>query len=188
GLTAPLAPDSVVLDLHARPSFVRPAIEVGLGMVLVLVAIPWPRGRGQAVEVDELPVDSRSGDEPPVAPPSRRLPSVMLLNLGPSASPSELESAPPLGSRDKVDGRIGAILGATEAAQDGRATASGPGWSLAFDLGQEDQVWTITVEALGGDGSIDALERLARETGWRIFVPKLGTFVDTAALKQLPRP
>jgi hypothetical protein len=111
-----------------------------------------------------------------------------LLNLGPSASLRELESAPPLGPRDTVGGRIGGILGATEAAGDGRAAASGPGWSLAFDLGQEDQVWTITVEALGSDGSIDALERLARETGWRIFVPKLGTFVDPSALKQVPRP
>jgi hypothetical protein len=190
GLTAPLAPDFVVLDLHARPSFVRPGIEVGIGLVLGLVAITWPRGRVQvaAVADDELPADSRPRDEPPVAPPSRRLPPVMLLNLGPSASLSELESAPPLGFRDKVGGRIGAILGATETSQDGRATARGPGWLLAFDLGQEDEVWTITVEALGDNGSIDALERLARETGWRIFVPKLGSFVDPSALKQVPRP
>jgi len=190
GLTEPLAPDFVVLDLHARPSFVRPGIEVGIGLVLVLVALTWPRGRGlvAAAKVEESPVASRPEDEPPVTPLARRLPSVMLLNLGPSASVSQLESAPPLGSRDKVGGRIGGILGATEAAHDGRATVSGPGWSLAFDLGQEDQVWTITVEALGGDGSIDALERLARETGWRIFVPKLGIFMDPSALKDVPRP
>jgi hypothetical protein len=190
GLTAPLAPDFVVLDLHARPSFVRPGIEAGIGVVLMLVAITWPRGRRQeaAVEVEELPVESHPRDEPPVASPARRLPPVMLLNLGPSAGLSELESAPPLGPRDKVGGRIGGILGATEAAGDGRAAASGPGWSLAFDLGQDDQVWTITVEALGSDGSIDALERLARETGWRIFVPKLGNFVDPSALKRVPPP
>ncbi len=188
GLTAPLAPDVVVLDLHARPSFVRAGIEAGLGLVLMLIAITWPRGRQQAgVEVEELPVESPR-EEPPVAPAVRRLPSVMLLNLGPSAGLSELESAPPLGPRDQVGGRIGGILGATEADRDGRAAASGPGWSLAFDLGQEDQVWTITVEALGSDRSIDALERLARETGWRIFVPKLGTFVDPPALKQVPPP
>jgi hypothetical protein len=112
----------------------------------------------------------------------------MLLNLEPLASLSELESAPPLGPRDQVGGRIGGILGPTEAARNGRATVSGPGWSLAFDLGQEDQVWTITVDASGGDGSVDALARLARETGWRIFVPKLGAFVDPSALKEVPRP
>jgi hypothetical protein len=188
GLTAPLAPDVVVLDLHSMPSFVRPGIEVGIGLVLVLVAITWPRGRTQIAAVEELPIDGHRGDETPLAPPSRRLPSLMLLNLGPSASLGELESAPPLGPRDQVGGWIGGILGATEAARNGRATVSGPGWSLAFDLGQEDQVWTIAVEAFGGDGSIDALERLARETGWRIFVPKLGTFVDPSALKQVPRP
>jgi hypothetical protein len=190
GLTAPLAPDFVVLDLHATPSLARPGIEVGIGLVLILVAITWPRRRLQevAVEVKDLPDESRPADESPVSPPARRLPSVMLLNLGPSASLSELESAPPLGPRDQVGGRIGGILGATEATRDGRAAASGPGWSLAFDLGQEDQVWTITVEALGSDGSVDALEKLARETGWRIFVPKLGTFVDPSALRQVPPP
>src|SRR6185312_9325560 len=114
GLTAPLAPDFVVLDLHAKPSFVRPGLEVGVGLVLVLVALTWPRGRGlaTAVEVEEQRVAMRPEDETRVAPLARRLPPVMLLNLGPSASISELESAPPLGSRDTVGGRIGGILGA----------------------------------------------------------------------------
>jgi len=190
GLTAPLAPDFVVLDLHATPSFVRPGIEAGIGLGLLLVAMTWlrARARGAAVPIEELPAGRDLGSEPPIALPSRRLPSVMLLNLGPSADVSELESAPPLGPRDQVGGRIGGILGTTEPAQDGRATVGGPGWSLAFDLGQEDPVWTITVEARGGDGSIGALQRLARETGWRIFVPKLGNFVDPTALEEVQRP
>jgi hypothetical protein len=190
GLTAPLAPDVTVLDLHARPAVVRPGIEAGIGLALLLVLLTWRGGRRQvsAVAVDDLPAASNFRDEPPVALLSRRLPSAMLLNLGPSARVSEVESAPPLGPRDNVRGRIVGILGATEAARDGRATVNGAGWSLAFDLGQDDQVWTITVDALGGDGSIDALERLARETGWRIFVPKLGIFVDPSALRKLSRP
>lgn len=190
GLAAPLGPDFVVLDLHARPSFVRPGIEAGIGLGLLLVSIPWLRARtgNAAVPIEEPPAGSDSGREPPIELPSRRLPSVMLLNLGPSAGVSELESAPPLGPRDQVRGQIGAILGATESAQDGRVTVGGPGWLLAFDLGQEDQVWTITVEARGSDGSIGALERLARETGWRIFVPKLGNFVDPTALEDVQRP
>lgn len=206
GLAAPLGPDFVVLDLHARPSFVRPGIEAGIGLGLLLVSIPWLRARTgrAAVPIEEpsagtvddrfaegdlaLDAQSDAGREPPVALLSRRLPSMMLLNLGPSAGVSELESAPPLGPRDQVRGQIGAVLGATEAAQDGRVTVGGPGWLLAFDLGQEDQVWTITVEARGSDGSIGALERIARETGWRIFVPKLGNFVDPAALENVQRP
>ena len=189
GLAAPLAPDFVVLDLHGRPSLMRPGIEAGIGLGLLLVAIPWLRGRTgrAAVPIAEPTAESHSESEPPVTLPTRRLPSVMLLNLGPSAGVSELESAPPLGPRDQVRGRIDGILGATETAEDGRTTVGGPGWLLAFDLGREDQVWTITVEARG-DGSIGALERLGGETGWRVFVPKLGTFVDPAALKDVQRP
>jgi hypothetical protein len=63
----------------------------------------------------------------------------------------------------------------------------GPDWSLVLDLGRDEPVWTITVEARG-DGSTTALERLARETGWRIYIPKLGTFVDARALADVTPP
>jgi hypothetical protein len=188
GLTVPLAPDFVAMDLRAKPSVVRPSIEAGIGLALLLVAILWRRRRTATAPIEvQAPVDEPEGST--AAPPPRRIPSAMLLNLGPAAGAAELETAPPLGSRDEVRDRIAAVLGPAAApqAQDGPATVHGPDWSLALDFGREDPVWTITAEARG-DGSTLALERLARETGWRIYIPKLGTFVDPRALNEVTPP
>jgi hypothetical protein len=53
-------------------------------------------------------------------------------------------------------------------------------------VGREDPVWTVTIEARG-DESAEVLSRLVRETGWRMFMPKLGRFVDPAALSDVSR-
>lgn len=232
GLSAPLAPGVVLLDLHARPSFLAPAVTAGAGLMLLLIAFALPlRGRRSlpapvaapvAIEPEPAPVavaepqpTAQSGAEwmaptlfdaggagaesiatatPPPRPPAvsravleRRLPALMLLNLDASASAAELEYAPPLGSRQEVTARISAIIGPlTE--DGGRYIGSGADWSLGFDLGAEQaeqHVWTATVDARGSDQAIDSLEKLVRETGWRLFVPKLGEFVETAALRTL---
>jgi hypothetical protein len=186
GLTAPLAPDFVALDLGGTPSLVRPSIEVGIGLALLLVAVGWRARRGAPVNFEEeLRVADR--DEPAAVLRPRRIPSAMLLNLGASAGTGELETAPPLGNRAEVRDRVSGVLGQPDAAEDGRATVHGRDWSLALDFGRDDPVWTITVEARG-EGSTMALERLARETGWRIFIPKLGSFVDPQALNDVTPP
>lgn len=184
GLSAPLAPDFVALDLHAKPSSVTPGIEAGVGLALLLAALASRRRAPRATSVDETIGDS-GGEAAFVATSPRRLPALMLLNLAPSPAASDLENAPPFGSHEEVIGRIVGILGPLGDAADGRKTVQGPDWSLAFDLGRDDQVWTITVDARGGDDSIAALERLASETGWQIFVPRLGTFVEPAALASI---
>jgi hypothetical protein len=186
GLTAPLAADFVALDLRGKPSLVRPSIEVGIGVALLLVAVGC-RARRAAPAVLEKQSYLPDQDEPAAALRPRRIPSAMLLNLGPSAGTGELETAPPLGNQHEVRERVAAVLGPPDAAQDGRATLHGSDWSLGLDLGRDDPVWTITVEARG-EGSTMALERLARETGWRIFIPKLGTFVDPQALNEVTPP
>ena len=112
----------------------------------------------------------------------------MLLNLEPSATAGDLEWDPPFGSPEEVLERIAAVLGPLHGPADRRKTVQGPGWSLAFDLGRNDRVWTIVVETRGSDESIAALEKLARDTGWQIFVPRLGTFVEPAALGTLDNP
>jgi hypothetical protein len=183
GLTSPVAADVVTLDLRARPSFLRPSIEIGIGVTLLLVAVGWRR-RSTAHVLDR-PVDTAPAESMD-ARPSRRIPSAMLLNLGPAADAADLETAPPLGSRSEIRDRIVQVLG-PGAVHDGHAIVNGPGWSLALDLGREDPVWTVTVEARG-EGSTSALERLARETGWRIFIPKLGTFVNPQALTEVAPP
>jgi len=170
GLTAPLAPDFIALDLHANPSFVTPGIEAGIGLALLLACFALRRRAPLAAPVGQGRVDAR------------RLPVVMLLNLEPSATASDLENAPPFGSHEEVSERIVAILGPFDGPTDRRKTVQGPGWSLALDFGGDERVWTITADARGSDGSVAALERLARKTGWQIFVPKLGTFIEPGAL------
>ena len=182
GLTSPLAPDFVALDLHAKPSFVTPGIEAGIGLALLLAALASRRRAPRAAHVDEPIAADSGGEDAFAAPPPRRLPAVMLLNLERSAAAADLENAPPFGSHEEVTGRIAGVLGPLGGAAVRRKTVRGPGWSLAFDLGQDDRVWTIAVETRGSDNSIAALERLARETGWQIFVPRLGTFVEPADL------
>jgi hypothetical protein len=83
--------------------------------------------------------------------------------------------------------RIEAILGHIGAAPDGRVNLRGPNWALTLDVGREDPVWTVTIETRGAE-SADVLARLVRETGWRLFMPKLGRFVDRSALSALSPP
>jgi hypothetical protein len=180
GLGALLAPDFVALDLHAKPSVLRPAIEVGIGLALLAVALFWRSRRAAPAAVQEEPPapDALAGRD--AAPQASRIPPMMLLNLGPTSGPADLEFAPPLGTRVDVLQRLRAVLGESGGETDGRVKVHGSNWSLTLDVGQEDPIWTITVEALG-DGSTDVLVRLARGTGWRIFMPKLGRFIDPAA-------
>ncbi len=181
GLRAQLAPDFVALDLHAKPTVFRPAIEVGMGLALLAVAFFWRSRRASHVAVVEDPAVPDAAADSGVASPSPRIPPVMLLNLSPTSGPADLEFAPPLGSRKDVLQRIKAILGHIGAAPDGRVNLQGPNWALTLDVGPEDPVWTVTIDARG-DESADVLARLVRETGWRIFMPKLGRFIDSSAL------
>jgi hypothetical protein len=185
GLNAPLAPDFVAIDLRARPSLVRPSIEIAIGVALALVAAAWRRRESSSAVRPPVEIPAADPEQKPVQP--RRLPSAMLLNLGPAAEVTDLETAPPLGTRSEVRDRVVQVLGPSGTFHDGRATLIGPGWSLALDLGRDEPAWTVTVEARG-DGSTLALERLARDTGWRIFIPKLGVFVEPQALRGVAPP
>jgi hypothetical protein len=230
GFGTPLSSELVVLDLHARPSFLIPGMEAGAGVALLIAAAALRRRRpavavaerGPAesetalapaetvegtVEHPEPPLDiaeswtemaqplaeinpppaaaaSESAAQPePPAPPEpppqileRRLPPAMLLNLDPSASVTEIEYAPPLGNAQEVAERIAGVLGPLTAAGDGRYSVSGSDWRLDFDLGRDDSVWTASVDARGSEAALDALDRVVRETSWRVFVPRLGAF------------
>jgi hypothetical protein len=165
GFSAPLAPDVIVLDLHARPTFVRPGIEIGAGLLLLLAAAAWRRRKVVVVE------------PAPTPPPQleRLLPPAMLLNLDSSASVNDIEYAPPLGSREEVSARIWGVLGPlTE--DGGKYSAGGDGWRIEFDPGSGEPVWAVAMDVRGSDAALAALDRLSRETNWRVFVPRLGTF------------
>lgn len=169
GLTVPLSPGVIVLDLHARPSFVVPGIEAVVGLLLLTMAVAV-RARRKAVAVAPA-----RGD---VARPTleRRLPTAMLLNLEESAAANEIEFAPPLGNQQEVVARISSVLGPLADNGGGKHSVGGRDWTLEFNLGAEQEVWTATVDVLGSEEAVAALERLARETHWRVFVPRLGAF------------
>ena len=205
----PLADDYAVLDLHARPSLVVPAIESAAGLLLLAAALfsgprrapvgaadadvtgaPAAVGSGPPVPLESaLAVESAGGSAPSTAAVlERRLPRMMLVNLEPSAEAGEIEYAPPLGTRDEVRARIAAVLGELRAITDSRYAIEGPEWLLEIDLGADDPVWTVTIDARGSPAAAGELTRLAAGTGWRIFVPRLGTFVDATSLAALDTP
>jgi len=167
GFSAPLASDAVVLDLHAQPSLVRPGIEAAAGLLLLgATALRRRRKEPAAVVAPErVPIVLERG-----------LPPAMLLNLQ-TPDISQIEYAPPLGNPQEVAWRISSVLGPLAEEADGRFSVGGDGWRLGFDLGRDDEtVWTVAVEARGSDVAVAALDTLARETGWCVFVPRLGTF------------
>ena len=161
----------------------KPTLETGIGLGLLVAGFFW-RGRRKPQSILDQTSGAIAVDTEPAPELSRRVPPVMLVNLGPAAVPADLESAPPLGTRREVRDRVTAAVGRVELGANGRAVARGPDWSLALNFGEEDPVWTIAIEARG-DGSTGPIERLAHETGWRIFVPRLGRFADPAALSEL---
>ncbi len=184
GLRMSLAQDVVALDLHSKPSVLRPAIEVGIGLAVLAIAFFWRNRWAVHVDVEEVAAVQAGVPEPGDAPQPSRIPPVLLVNLAPSSGPADLESAPPLGSRKDVLHRIKSVLGHIGGAPDGRVNLQGPNWALTLDVGREDPVWTVTLQARG-DESADVLARLVRETGWRIFMPKLGRFVDPASTNEV---
>lgn len=181
GMNGALAQGLVVIDLHARPSFVVSALELAAGAALLLLAVAGRRRVSRPVQQLFVPSESVL-----VEPAGRRLPGVMLLNLPPAAEPAAVEHAPALGNRTDVTQVITQLLGWIPFDGNGRGSLSGPDWSLALDLGTDGHVWTIVIDARG-DGSIPVLATLARGTGWRMFVPRLGAFVEAADLAQVQR-
>ena len=144
GLNAPLAPEVLVLDLHARPSFLLPGIEAGAGLFLLALSLTLfrrrSRGRAKAAAVEP------ATDAAMLAGPGpRRLPRLMLLNLDPEADLGAVEHAAPLGSRGEVERRIAEVLPGFRVDPAGLGTWRGEDWSLALHLGGEENVWTVTV-------------------------------------------
>lgn len=110
-----------------------------------------------------------------------RLPALMLLNVGGDAGPGDIESAPPLGSRDDVLAKLRDIVPDLAIDATGRTEHRGPDHSVRLDLGAAEPVHTVVIEAAGRTG-ISLVRWLMESTGWRAFVPKSGRFVEPDAL------
>jgi len=112
------------------------------------------------------------------------LPAIMLLQVGPDAGLEDIESAPPLGTRAEVLSRLRDVIPDVELGADGRGTHTGPDHSVTFDVGTDDVVHTLVVDATGQTG-VSLVRWLMEGTGWRGFVPKRGSFVDPEQLDEL---
>ena len=122
GLSAPLAPQVVVLDLHARPDFLFPGVETALG---VLLLIPSVRLLGRRAPRRANRRRSRMPPDLAGRPAPRRLPGLMLLNLDPEADASAVEHAPPLGTRVEVAQRLSDVFAGFHVDGEGRGTLHG---------------------------------------------------------------
>ena len=162
-IRAPLAGDYAVLDLHARPRVILPAVELGAGVVAFGVVLLRRRRRTPA----------------PARPPEggSHIPRLMLLNLPPSAEPKDLEDAPPLGTQADVRARIAAILPSIVFDDTGKGRVADADHSVEIDLGRGDPVYTAVVELKGN--ALPLLAALLEKTGWRAYAPKRGAFVNT---------
>jgi hypothetical protein len=187
-IRAPLAEDFTILDLHARPRLLWPAIEAAAGaqalLVFVFLSLTRRRARRAAGEAADAEADLtvRERLAPPVVEPAetpflpRAFRGLMLLNLPATATLADVEAAPPLGSADDVRAKIGKVLPGIQFSDEGRATYNRPDFSIQFDLGKADPVYTSVVH-LEGDGAARMFGRLLAQTGWRAFAPKRGAFV-----------
>jgi hypothetical protein len=202
-LKVPLAQRFAVLDLHTRPSYLGAGVQTGAGLLLLVVGltvrsrpaptamheIEPPEALATAVDATVCAPDPPEAVREPaiVVDPPQRLPAMLLLNLDLHADAGAIEHAPPIGTRSDTITAVRKALGAVDVDGDGCATARGPGWTLRLDPGREEPVWTVTATACG-DESLPALQTLLRDTGWRIFIPKVGRFVDPSHLSRLPGP
>lgn len=176
-IRAPLADDFTILDLHAKPTVLWPALEATAGAQAFLVFIfltATRRRRQKAPAVAEEtgpPADIDTAWQP------RALRGIMLLNLPQTATLADVEKAPPLGSADEVRNRVAGVLPGIQFNDNGRATYNRPDFSIAIDLGRGEPVYTAVVD-LEGDGASLVFGRLVAHTGWRAYAPKRGAFVS----------
>jgi hypothetical protein len=184
GLAGPIDSAFVVIDLYKQPPLLVPALEAAAGALALLVFLFL-----------QIPRRSRSKGQPPATDvamdPStvwaRRLRGLMLLNLPPDAGLERIETAPPLGSRADVIDTIAKALPGIRAGDDGSCTFNRPDHRVTISLGSDDPVVTAVIEGQG-DLSVAAVRSILEITGWRVFAPRRGAFIDAEQLNALMEP
>ncbi|HXG54341.1 MAG TPA: hypothetical protein VNJ03_03105 [Vicinamibacterales bacterium] len=177
-IRAPLDNNFAILDLHARPRLLLPAIEAAAGAHAFLVFLFFTTaGRRLRPEIASLETVHR---EPPVsvvrAIDAGSLKGIMLLNLAEAATPADIEAAPPLGSQAEARARFVAVFPGLIFDNAGRATFTRVDVSVAIDLSSAAVVYTAVLD-LAGDGAERMLHRVLSQTGWRAFSPRRGVFL-----------
>ncbi len=172
GLTTPLAPGAVLLDLNERPGLLAPAVQTALGVGLVLVAVMRRRRVARpAVRTEAAAVAEPAPGAAPSAPQWLR--GLLIVNLDPDGGIEGLEHAPPLGRRDEVVERITKAIDGIQFDARGRGRVRWGGEAVIVDIGSTDPVPCAVAGADGETGAI-AVRRLLSETGWRAYVPASG--------------
>jgi hypothetical protein len=103
----------------------------------------------------------------------------LLLMAAPAGVPMEetKEEHLRLGTRDEV---VAAVRGALPQAElSGRyLRVEGPTCAIELDLGDDDEVNGLGVRAQGDDATVELLQRLCAQTGWRALDYSTGEFLD----------
>jgi hypothetical protein len=197
GLAGPIGPSPVVIDLRGRPQLLVPAAEIVTGSLAVLVFVvlhmrarrrAWraPAGEQGAASTGSGPAASAQSEPPPEAPRDV-LRGLMLLNLPASAGPAAIETARPLGSRADVLRKLEAAMPGIHMDEGGRCSLNQPDRAIAVALGPSDPVATAVLDARGRD-ALTPIRSLLAVTGWRVYAPKRGVFIDPAQLEDLMEP
>lgn len=203
GLSTPLAPDAVVIDLHATPRPLVPAATTAAGVLLIALFVIL-RSKRRAAAAIPLPAAPEEGPNAPqapllqpaagVAPPggdatlgrdaalpfASRL-RVMLLNLPPQAGREAIEEAPPLGSRDATIAALARAVPGLRFDASGRASIGRADFLLDVDIGLADPVHTAVLDARG-DAALPMVRRVLDCTGWRAFAARTGAFISADRL------
>jgi hypothetical protein len=183
-ISAPLAPGATVLELNERPGVVLPAALTGAGLALLLVALARLL-RNEAAAAPAAAVEAAPRINDAVIPVEGvRINGLMLLNLSPTAGREAIELAPPLGAREDVEQSIARALAGIVFDHRGRGTLTSEAASVNIELGSEPVAWTAILHGQGR-GARDLVRALVAETGWRIYYPKRGAFVDVEDLELL---
>ena len=180
-IKAPLTDTFTVLNHHARPRFLFPAVEAAGGALALFLALLLPRRGTTVAEVDTVPAEPAQPEPAAAAgssprPDEARFRRLMLLNLPPRSLPVALESAPPLGSQTQVQDALARVLPGITFDARGIGQFNRPDHAIRLDLGTSPDVWTATLDVTG-DGAPTAVKRLVTQTGWQVYAPRQGRFL-----------
>ena len=218
GLTAPLAPGAVVLDLNAQPRLAVPAIELAIGLALVAGMVilrrrPWGRRQpapAAPVPAPEVPQVAGAGPLPEDVPATAAtFPDTVAGALPEEVPATVLEPVRVRGllllNLRPEDGpehiEYAAPLGTREETirQISRVLDG-----IHFDARGRGQLNTArfavivdigpgepvssAVAGADGPGGAEAVRRLMIETGWRAYVPITGRFMNPDELREVSAP
>jgi hypothetical protein len=176
-MRVPLAGDAVVIDVHAAPDVVGPGALAAAGLLLAAggTVIAWRR---QARARKGLGVPSAV-----VAPAAQAWRGLLVLHLEDAATTADIEHAPALGPRPEVERKFAAAMPGLRFDERGRAALDTPTLNVSVDIGADALAWTAVVHVAGPEGAA-AIRRLLDATGWRVYIPRRGEFLDPRELVQ----